>query len=83
MALRLLDESWRWALGFGEQAPRLIGFSSHTPTLIGLPRELFNGADTHLLMACKHTQSAVSAVDVCRDRGAFVRGPPRGFQKMC
>lgn len=47
--------------GCGEHARRLIGFPSRTPALIGLPRELFNGADAHLLMACKHGQSAASA----------------------
>lgn len=69
--------------GFGEQARRLIGFSYRTPALIGLPRELFNGADTHLLMACKHTESAASATALFADIEGPSFGDPRAGFKNC
>lgn len=67
--------------GFGEPAHSLIGFS---PLNWFTARELFNGADSHLLMACKHTESAASAAALFADTKGPAFGDPRtGFKKLC
>lgn len=54
----------------------LIEFSCCTPTLIGLRRELLNGASEHHLMASKHGESAADAASRCYRQGSFVQRSP-------